>query len=380
MCIFMKQTKQNRLRNDEIAAHFKSENFTWKSIKDAISPDAYKNPDWIGLMYFLRDMSIYFAMIAGLILFDQWYIILPLWMLSGFVVSGLFIVGHDAAHGALFRNKRLAWWVGQISMLPSLHAYEQWAYGHNRVHHGHTIKLEGDFVWRPVSPTEYKQMNVLQRGLHRLYWSWPGSGIYYLIEIWLKGMVLYSAPRKEARRDKWIIHSFILLVSAALIFFGGQTSGFFSWGAGLWMWTRVMLLPFIMFNYFIGLTVYVHHIHEDIPWKKHGDWSPAYGQLFGTINYHINPFVNFFMHNIFIHMPHHVQVRIPFYNLPRALNDIRSRFGNYVVERKGFLFDYLHSTRRCKLFDPASGAWMTYREANSSNAPDRKARQTSMAA
>ena len=30
--------------------------------------------------------------------------------------------------------------VARASMLPSLHAVEVWVFGHNRVHHGHTLR------------------------------------------------------------------------------------------------------------------------------------------------------------------------------------------------------------------------------------------------
>jgi omega-6 fatty acid desaturase (delta-12 desaturase) len=359
-------TRDSGERHDRTAERFAAQKFTWKSIKEAISPAAFENPTHRGLLYFFRDIVLFAACMVALYYAEAWYFVLPLWFLSGLIISALFAIGHDSAHGALFKSKRLSYLVGQISMLPSLHAYHQWAYGHNRVHHGHTIKLNGDFVWHPVSPGQYRKMSRFGRTMHRTYWSPFGAGVYYLFEIWLKGMILYSAPTPEARRDQRMIIGLALSLSAAWVYVGATAAGTgFDVAAGLWMWTKMAALPFLVWNYFIGVTVYLHHIHDDIPWKARGDWSPAYGQLFGTVNYHIPKVMNFFLHNIYIHMPHHVHVKIPFYNLGRALNDIKAVYGDYVVERSTAVRDYLHSTKRCKLFDAESGRWYTYREARS---------------
>ncbi len=347
-------------RHDARAEAFAGRRLTWKSIRDVISPEAYANPTGRGLYYFVRDLIVFAAIMVGLYFANAWYLVAPLWILSGFAISALFIVGHDACHGALFKNKRLAWWVGQTAMLPSLHAYNQWSYGHNRVHHGHTIQLEGDFVWRPVAPEAFRELSWFKRVLHRIYWSPVGAGLYYMNEIWARGMLLYTAPQAGALRDKLIVVGFALAVSAACIYAGGAAPSGFDWSAGLWLWTKMALVPFLFWNYCIGFTVYVHHIHDEIPWKGRGEWTPAYGQLFGTINYHIPRFLNFFFHDIFIHMPHHVQVKIPFYNLKLALEDIKQHYGPYVAERNSMFRDYLHSTAHCKLFDAASGRWLPY--------------------
>ncbi len=363
-------------RNQRTAEAFAAKKLTWKSIKDAISPAAYENPTGRGLLYFIRDFTLFCVAATALFLAEAWYFVIPLWIVNGLLISALFTLGHDAAHGALFTSKRLSYWVGFLATLPSWHAYSQWAYGHNRVHHGHTIKLDADFVWHPVTPAEYAKLSWIGRLAHRLYWSPLGAGPYYLIEIWLKGMVLYTAPNAEARRDQRVLFGLFALMTAGLWLAGGYdlrlaqwsgdwTQGFaaFSWGGALWMWTKVFLVPFLIWNYVMGFTVYVHHINAEIPWKDRGDWSPAYGQLFGTVNYHIPRIVNFFLHDIYIHMPHHVQVRIPFYHLRRALEDIKSVYGEYVIERDTVMRDYLHSTRQCKLFDRESGRWYTYAEA-----------------
>jgi len=343
----------------------KERKLTLHSVRETISGKTLENPAWKGLIYFFRDLLVFGCILTAIASTDRIYFLIPLWILAGFSISSLFIIGHDAAHGALFKSKRLAWWIGQTALLPSLHAYEQWSYGHNRIHHGHTIKLEGDFVWRPLSPAQYADLSFGKKILHRLYWSFLGAGPYYLIDIWLKGMVLFTAPSRGARRDKVLMLFFALASSAALVYAGGQSKAGFDTLSGIWFWSKMALFPFLAFNYFIGFSVYVHHIGETISWKKQSDWTPFHGQMNGTINYHVPAPVNFFMHNIFIHMPHHVNMRIPFYNLPRALSEIKAEYGEYVIERKSMFRDYLTATGKCKLFDPETGKWLKYSKTKS---------------
>ena len=82
---------------------------------------------------------------------DNRLLLVPLWLFAGLMVSGLFVLGHDAAHGALFDSSRLNAYVAPLSMLPSLHAVEVWIFGHNSVHHGHTLRKQIDFVWQPLT-------------------------------------------------------------------------------------------------------------------------------------------------------------------------------------------------------------------------------------
>ena len=84
------------------------------------------------------------------------------------VVSGLFVVGHDAAHGALFKSKRMNSTVAHLAFLPSLHVYEGWILGHNRVHHPYTVRQGYDFVWHPDHARAVRR--------HSGWWRRPSTG------------------------------------------------------------------------------------------------------------------------------------------------------------------------------------------------------------
>ena len=333
-----------------------------------VPDECYDNPTWRGLLYFFRDLAIYAAVIVGLLATDSVWLLIPLWLLAGLAISALFVVGHDAAHGALFRSPRLNYAVGQIAMLPSLHLYEAWVFGHNRIHHGHTTRQDMDYVWHPVSPSEYAEMPRWRQLLHRLEWSCLGAGLYYLRDIWWRKMIWDFDPpekiRSAVQRDRLLVLHFFVLASAALVAAGLSVYG--TWTGAAWMWVKVFGIPFLLWNYSIGATVYVHHICQDIPWHTRRDWNKFRGQVEGTTVIKVPWLLNIFYHNIFLHVAHHVDMRIPFYRLPAATKALCEKFEDAIVVRGFNLRDYLETTRNCKVFDFESGTWLRYGEEPSS--------------
>lgn len=324
----------------------------------------YHNPTWKGLAWMARDVLLYALCVAALLATDEPLLVVPLWVLTALAISALFILGHDAAHGALFRSRRLNHGLGRLAMLPALHLFEAWIYGHNRVHHGHTVRELFDYVWHPLSPDQYAALSPLARLGHRLKWSWLGGGIYYLHEIWWRRMIRFNAParlRAGLRRDRILVGGWVLASSAALLWVGAAHYG--TWSGAAWTWLKVVGVPFLLWNYSIGITVYVHHICENIAWHGRHEWTKFKGQVEGTTIIYIPRWLNFFYHNIFLHTPHHVDARIPFYGLPAAVKALRERYADVMVERRYRFADYWRTTRACKLFDFDTGRWRTYAEA-----------------
>ena len=112
----------------------------------ALPATSYDNPAWKGLAYLARDAALYAVAITLLLASDHLAVLVAAWTLGGLAISALFVLAHDAAHGALFRSRRVGNTVARLAFLPSLHALAAWQAGHNRVHHGHTGRRGVDFV------------------------------------------------------------------------------------------------------------------------------------------------------------------------------------------------------------------------------------------
>ncbi|HXJ35132.1 MAG TPA: fatty acid desaturase [Candidatus Eisenbacteria bacterium] len=327
----------------------------------AIPPECYARPAWKGLAYLGRDLGMYLAATVLLAVTDHPALVLPLWLLAGLGTSALFVVGHDAAHGALFASPRLCDVVARMAFLPSLHGLAPWRLGHNRVHHGFTGRAGIDFVWHPLTPTAFATLSRPARWLHRLEWSAWGAGLYYLRAVWWARMTRLVPPRRfrrEFHRDRALVAVAAGAASLLALAWGWTHTG--TAAGACWTLVKTLVVPWLVFNWIIGVTVYVHHIGPEIPWYTAATWSRGRGQVDATAAYRIPRWLNFFWHNVYVHTPHHVDPRIPFYHLPRAARALEALGDDAFAPRPLALRDYVAITRRCKLYDFDRQAWLDY--------------------
>jgi omega-6 fatty acid desaturase (delta-12 desaturase) len=124
---------------------------------------------------------------------------------------------------------------------------------------------------------------------------------------------------------------------------------------------KLFVVPFLLFVHIIGFTVYVHHVAPDIRWWPRKEWSQFKGQMESTTILKVPAVVNtLWFHNIFVHVPHHVDARIPFHQLPSAAKAIAARYPNTVRSGRLSIREYLHTTKACKLYDFDAGRWLDY--------------------
>ncbi len=326
----------------------------------ALPQGCYQRPWWKGSMYLARALAIYIGVIWALARTDAPVLLILLWPVAGLAISGLFVIGHDAAHGALFDDARWCALVGRLALLPSLHAYAVWCLGHNRIHHVHTACAGLDFVWHPLSKADYDALPRVRKLLHRIEWSAAGAGVYYIRAIWWARMMRLAPPTRFApafRRDRLVIWGYAAAWTAAVMVIGHRGTGTIA-GAG-WTWVKLAVVPWLLWNYFIGATVYLHHIAPQAVWRRPERWTRRAGQLDATCSYRVPRWFNVFAHNIYLHLPHHLDARIPFYHLPLAAAALaQMHAGSPPVRLR--LRDYVAITRRCKLYDFVREAWCGY--------------------
>ena len=65
-------------------------------------------------------------------------------------------------------------------------------------------------------------------------------------------------------------------------------------------------------------------------------------------------------HNIFVHVPHHVDARLPFHQLPAAADAIAEAFPDTVKVSRFRPGTYLRAAKHCKLYDFDAGRWLPY--------------------
>jgi len=131
-------------------------------------------------------------------------------------------------------------------------------------------------------------------------------------------------------------------------------------GSIAWLIARVLVVPFLGFCYVIGSVVHAHHVAPEIRWLRAAEWNRFAAQMEGTTVLRAPRGLNLFLHWIMVHVPHHVDMRIPMYNLEKAAAAIEAAFPGKITDRPTRFRDFVANTRRCKLFDFDSGRWLPY--------------------
>ncbi|MCX7124916.1 MAG: fatty acid desaturase [Gammaproteobacteria bacterium] len=339
----------------------------WEQVKEikssvartAIPQECYKRSlfqtlfwYFFDIMFFLFGMFlVFFSPRGGLQLIGG--------LLSGVATVMMFVWAHDAAHGALFKKDKIAEFLGTIAMLPSLNIYRMWSFGHNKVHHGFASFTPIDWIWRPLAPREYQALSLFQRLLYRVERCFFTSAFHYFRRIWWEQMLCFNPGKDKQqcryyRNGKFLVLIYGVMMSALGYFFAGGLVGIIA----------AVILPFIVFNYFIAIIVYLHHTHPDIAFfDKKNEWSHSVGALYCSTIIHCSKISRILLHNIMIHVPHHLDPRIPFYNLPQAHKALKDKYGEYFHEYH-FKWRYMLDVfKQCKLYDFEKKLWMTFKEA-----------------
>jgi omega-6 fatty acid desaturase (delta-12 desaturase) len=175
--------------------------------------------------------------------------------------------------------------------------------------------------------------------------------------------------RAEGRRRGTIRVDKVRLVAAATTaVLAVAVAGWLTGGPvdAVWLPVKLLVVPFLVFVQIIGWTVYVHHVDPEIRWWPRREWTKFRGQMESTTILRMPRLANrLWFHNIFVHVPHHVDPRIPFHQLPRAAAAIAAAYPGTVREARMSLRRYVTATRRCKLYDFDAGRWLPYRAATS---------------
>ncbi len=281
----------------------------------------------------------------------------------------LFLIGHDACHGALTDSDRLNSVVGRLAFLPSLTPFSLWHVGHNVVHHGFNNLRGRDFVWEPKSPEDYRQLPRWRRALERLYRSAAGPAPYYFLEIWWKRLYFPGLARLKTRRWQFIADCTAVTVVAV------------AWTAGLvWLAHRMdqpatllvglgLLLPFMMWIWTVGIVIYLHHTAPDLRWfDDRREWLKAAAQATATRHLTLPPLLETLLHQIMAHPVHHLDGTIPCYHLKAAQKRLMEMLPEIRPVRLTWGY-YRECVRICKTYDFAAGTWRPFWPAGGQAAP-----------
>lgn len=265
-----------------------------------------------------------------------------------------YIIFHDCSHGSFLASRRGNVWLGTLCGLLVLSPFVRWRHDH-AVHHA----TSGDLDRRGVGDLPMLTVGeYYERG-------WRGRLGYRMIRspVVMFGLgpvlAMIVGPRIVARNARPRMRNSVIWTDVAL----ALISGTLIWGIGIGAFL-IIWAPAALVAGAAGIWLfYVQHQFEDAYWQRSENWSYADAALCGSSFLNLPKPLRFVTGNIGYHHIHHLSVRIPNYNLPRAHAE------NPVFHSVPTLslWDGLRAVR-LKLWDERRGRLVTFAQARAGRA------------
>jgi omega-6 fatty acid desaturase (delta-12 desaturase) len=275
---------------------------------------------------------------------SPWYLLPFAWIFTGTALTGFFVIGHDCAHRSFSNSRRVNDIVGHLYMLPLIYPFHGWRYGHNH-HHKHTNKLDVDNAWQPWKQEVYSELGW---GMKLTYQAMRGK-LWWLASIAHWAVVHFDwrkFPEGKVRNNVRFSALFVII---------GAAIGFpiIIATLGWWGFVKFWLLPWLVYHFWMSTFTIVHHTIPEIPFTPASEWNEALAQLEGTVHCDYPRWVEFLCHDINVHLPHHISTAIPSYNLRKATQILRDKWGDKVdLKDRKFSWALMKEiTEKCHLYD-----------------------------
>ncbi len=270
-------------------------------------------------------LSVVTAIVGYLgIIYLPWYCLPLTWIFTGTALTGWFVIGHDCGHRSFAKRRWVNDLVGHIFFLPLIYPFHCWRILHD-YHHLHTNKVGVDNAWDPWTEEAYAESNfivqVFYQAIRRRFW-WIGSIFHW-------GLMHFKLSN-FAERDR----SKVITSITAVVIFAGIVFPTLIITTGVWGFVKLWLMPWLVYHFWMSTFTIVHHTVPEIQFRPAEQWRAGEAQLTGTVHCDYPRWVEILCHDINVHIPHHVSVAIPSYNLRKAHASLKENWGNYLQERK----------------------------------------------
>ncbi|MCX6904989.1 MAG: fatty acid desaturase [Verrucomicrobia bacterium] len=239
----------------------------------------------------------------------SYWLALPLAILAAGFYVRMFIIFHDCGHGSFFKSSKANAVVGCITGVLTFTPYYHWRWQH-ALHHATAGNLDrrgmGD-VWT-LTVQDYLAASRWQRLAYRL--ARQPIVLFVLAPIFLFVVKQRFVSPQAAKRERLSVYwtNLALLGLAATL----------AW----WLGWRAFLVSQLTVTAVAGTAgvwlFYVQHQFEDVYWAHHDDWDFTAAALQGSSFYKLPRILQWFSGSIGFHHIHHLNPRIPNYNLAKC--------------------------------------------------------------
>lgn len=216
---------------------------------------------------------------------------------------------HDCGHGTFFENKSTRDFVGTIFSFICFTPYYQWANDH-ALHHqtsGNLSKRGWGDVWT-MTVKEYEESSTIEK---LKYLAYRNPFIMCFIGGFYLFFIRFRIPQKrddnKARRN--VFHTTLFVLSyftlCSLIF-------------GIKPTIITTLLIYTVATSAGTFLFYIQHQYEECYWRSAKEWDYTTAALAGSSYLKLPRILQWFTGSIGFHHIHHLNHRIPFYNLEKC--------------------------------------------------------------
>jgi len=320
-----------------------------RSWREQLAPYAVPNRWRAGLSLATSVVPYLLLSVAIYLLLGRSLLALLLGIPAAVFLVRSFIVFHDCSHGSFFASRRAnAWWGRSIGLL-LYSPFHRWRHDH-AVHHATAGDLDrrGTGDLHTLTVAEYTALPRKARLGYRLARN-PliMFGVGPIVAMMIGPRIVAKEARPRMRRSVLATDVALALIVGVLV-----------WQIGWQDYLLVLLLPALLAGS-IGIWLfYVQHQFEDAYWSDAEDWSFTDAALRGSSYLKLSAVLRFCTGNIGYHHVHHLNARIPNYNLRRAHDQTPALHDVPTLS----LIDGIRATR-LKLYDERTGRLVGFREA-----------------
>jgi acyl-lipid omega-6 desaturase (Delta-12 desaturase) len=273
------------------------------------------------------------------------------WIFTGTALTGFFVIAHDCGHRSFAKRRWVNDLVGHLTLLPILYPFHSWRLLHDK-HHKHTNKMDVDNAWQPFRPELYDSLN----GIERVFYCVMRENLWFIGSILHWALIHFKRENYRTESDwKKAKFSNNVVIVAGLVGLPLLVAT-----TGIWGLVNFWLMPWLVYHFWMSTFTIVHHTLPEIPFQEQEEWNEAQSQLFGTVHCDYPKWVEFMCHDINVHIPHHISVAIPSYNLRKVHKFLKSTWGDRVIQRK-FNWELMQEVTLCQLYHPERN-YQTFRE------------------
>lgn len=264
-------------------------------------------------------LALYVAAYVGVLAVDHPLALGALLVLLALMSVQLAYLAHDAGHGAMTRNPRLAWAVGHFGMtFITGFSFSWWMHSHGN-HHEFVNEEESDLAMRYSTVLSVHENTVLAKtGFKRTLVRWQAWYIWLLIPFYhfpmiIDGLVHCLRNPRATRVDQIVLPLYLVL----WFVIPSQVVG----------WERAMLhylADTMIGSTLIGFTFIVHHMGRKVV-RPDENISRFQQQVEATRNVRTWRIFDAYYSGLNYHAPHHLFPNIPHWRY-RRLHELLQRF------------------------------------------------------